>query len=66
MIKYIGSYSPQVWIYIQDRPTDTLLQNVNMLRILHAPLCATLGMKSRGVHDSACWSDAKWDINPAR
>ena len=62
----VAAHGASVWVLLQDKSTDAQLRTVGMLRRLGARLSATLNAKSLVVHDTACWSDAKWDAQPAR
>ena len=62
----VAAHGTSVWVLLQDHSTDAQLKTVGMLRRLGARLSATLSAESLVVHDTACWSDAKWDARPAR
>ncbi len=62
----VAAHRASVWVLLQDHPTDAQLGTVGTLRLLGARLSAVLNAESLVVHDTACWSDAKWDAQPAR
>ena len=62
----VTAHGASVWVLLQDHPTDVQLGTVGTLRLLGARLSATLNAESLIVHDTSCWSDAKWDVRPAR
>jgi hypothetical protein len=62
----VAAHRASVWVLLQDHLTDAQLGTVGTLCLLGARLSATLNAESLFVHDTACWSDAKWDARPAR
>ncbi len=60
------AHGASVWVLLHDHPTDVQLGTVGTLRLLGARLSATLNAESLIVHDTSCWNDAKWDVQPAR
>ncbi len=55
-----------IWILLQERPSAVFLQDTAQMRRLGALLYATLSLKSKVVNETACWTDAKWDVHSAR
>ena len=46
----VTAHGTQVWILLQEKLTDTLLQDIATLRRLSPSLCATFSTKSLVVH----------------
>ena len=61
----VAVHKSQIWILLQERPSAIFLQDTAQMRRLGARLCATLSSKSKVVHETACWADAKWDVHSA-
>ena len=55
-----------VWILRSDRPSPRAVEDNAILHRLDACLMLLLPARSLLLHDTSCWSEAKWDSVPSR
>jgi len=55
-----------VWILRSDKPSQRAVEDSMLLQRLGACLMLLLPARSLLLHDTSCWSEAKWDSVPSR